>query len=379
LISFPATALAANPTEVGLVDPGRGEWHLHDAATGDITPFFYGTPGDVPFMGDWDCDGDGTAGLYRQSDGFVYLRNSNDQGPGEIKFFFGNPDDVPLAGDFDGDGCDTVSIYRPSEQRFHIINKLGQNNGSLGAAEFSFIFGNPGDKPVVGDWDGDGIDEVGLHRESTGFFYWRNTLTFGNADGQFFFGDPGDRFVAGDWGTVDGIDTPAVFRPSDRTFYFRHSLTQGAADSQFTLTGAGSDWLPVAMARRNNVQFTINTMLPAQGLPFGPFTATGQAVDRGWVCPSGNTQDFGTVAIPFTGGAVFRADKVFTCQDGSGTFTLRVEATVITQPFSDVGTWMVVGGTGGYVNLGGAGELVGINPTPTSVLDIFTGAVGSTK
>jgi hypothetical protein len=98
----------------------------------------------------------------------------------------------------------------------------------------------------VGDWDGDGVDEIGLHRESTGFFYYRNTLTTGVADGQLFFGDPGDRFFAGDWGVVDGVDTPGMFRPSNSTLYFRHTLTQGNADSQFTWTGAGMGWLPVS-------------------------------------------------------------------------------------------------------------------------------------
>jgi hypothetical protein len=230
--------------DVGLVDPSTGLWRLRDRDTAQVTSFFYGNPGDAPFTGDWDCDGVATPGLYRQSDGFAYLRNSNTQGIADIRFFFGNPSDIPLAGDFNGDGCDTLSLYRPETQQFFIINALGQNDGGLGAAEFSFLFGNPGDKPVVGDWDGDGIDEVGLHRESTGFFYWRDTLTTGIADGEIFFGDPGDRFVAGDWGMVDGADTPAVFRPSNATFFFRHTLTQGVADSQF---GFGeSPWLPVA-------------------------------------------------------------------------------------------------------------------------------------
>ena len=153
---------------------------------------------------------------------------------------------MPIAGDFNADGCDTLSIYRPSNQRFYIINALGQDGGGLGAADYDFLFGNPGDTPVVGDWDGDGVDEIGLYRESSGFFYYRNTLTTGVADGQFYFGDPGDRFVAGDWGIVDGADTPGLFRPSNQTFYFRHDLTQGNADAQFTWTGAGMGWLPVA-------------------------------------------------------------------------------------------------------------------------------------
>jgi Tol biopolymer transport system component len=228
---------------VGLVDPASGEWRLRNAA-GLISQFFYGDPGDVPFMGDWDCDGVDTPGLFRVSDAFAYLRNSNSQGIADIRFFFGNPSDIPLAGDFDGNGCDSLSIYRPSEQRFYIINALGANNGGLGAADFSFVFGDPGDKPFVGDFDGDGIDEVGLHRESTGFVYYRNTLDTGNADNQFFFGDPGDRFVAGDWGTVDGTDTPGLFRPSNTTFFFRHTNTQGNADSQ--LQWGEPTWLPIA-------------------------------------------------------------------------------------------------------------------------------------
>ncbi len=243
--------------KVGLVDTATGEWHLWRSMCSDdplfgcleadsTESFYYGNPGDVPFMGDWDCDTVATPGLFRTSDAFAYLRNSNTQGIADIRFFFGNPSDIPLAGDFNGDGCDTLSIYRPSEARFYIINKLGENEGGLGAAEYSFLFGNPGDKPVVGDWDGDGIDEIGLHRESTGFFYYRNTLTTGIADGQFYFGDPGDRFVSGDWGVVDGVDTPAMFRPSNTTFYFRYTLTQGNADSQFVWPGAGMGWLPVS-------------------------------------------------------------------------------------------------------------------------------------
>jgi len=232
------------PHTVGLVDAGTGEWHLRNQA-GVVSSFGYGNPGDLPIAGDWDGDGVATPGLYRQSDGFFYSRNSNTTGVADAECFAGDPSDVPIAGDWDGDGDDNLGIYRPSEQRFYLFTSTCTGT-PMGAAQISFLFGNPGDNPVAGDWNGDGIDEVGLHRESTGFFYWRNTLDTGVADGEIFFGDPGDRFVSGDWGTVDGRDTPGLFRPSDVTFYFRHTLTQGVADSQFTWTGAGSSWLPVA-------------------------------------------------------------------------------------------------------------------------------------
>lgn len=227
--------------DVGLVDPSQGIWHLRRG--GSVTSFYYGVPGDTPFMGDWDCDGIDTPGLYRRSDGYVYLRNSNTQGIADVSYFFGNPGDIPIAGDFDGDGCDTVSIYRPSEGRVYVINRLGSGSAGVGRAELAYYFGNPGDKPFTGDFNGDGIDTVGLHRENTGLVYFRNSHTQGIADHQFLFGNPADRLVAGDWTGV-GFSTPALFRPDEARYYFRYTNTQGIADQSFFLGNSG--WLPVA-------------------------------------------------------------------------------------------------------------------------------------
>jgi subtilisin family serine protease len=236
-------ASASGPVPpVGLVDPTQGRWHLRNSA-GQVTSFYFGNPGDLPFVGDWNCNGIRTPGLYRQSDGFVYLRNANTQGVADITFFLGNPGDVPIAGDFNGNGCDTVSVYRPSTQTFYIVNTLGQDGGGLGAAETSYVFGNPGDTPFTGDFNGDGRTTVGLHRASTGLVYYRNSHTQGVADNQFLFGNPGDRFVAGDW-NADGVDSPGVFRPSTTTFYFRHTNSQGVADAHLIWGQPG--WLPVA-------------------------------------------------------------------------------------------------------------------------------------
>jgi hypothetical protein len=221
-----------------------GRFHLWDsvAAPRSEETFYFGNPGDVSFFGDWNCDGVDTPGLYRQSDGYVYLRNSNSQGVADVKFFFGNPGDYPLAGDWDGDGCDTVSIYRPSQAKIFVINRLGSSDGGLGQAEFGFVFGNPGDTPFTGDFDGDGIDTVGLHRGSTGLVYFRNSLTTGIADSEFIYGDPGDRLAAGDW-DGDGEDTVGVYRPSTGTLYIKNRNTQGTADAALV---AGDGYTAVA-------------------------------------------------------------------------------------------------------------------------------------
>lgn len=217
---------------VGLVDPATGQWFLRDGTTGETTSFYYGVPGDIPFMGDWNGDGIATPGLYRQSTGFVYLRNSNTTGAANLSFHFGNPGDIPLIGDFNGNGSDTVSVYRPSTGQVFIMNSLPAQGGSP-VADITYHFGNPGDKPFAGDFNGDGVDTVGLHRESTGLVYFRNTHTHGNAHDQFYFGDPGDHIVAGKWLPGATADTVGIFRPSVAWFYLRHANTQGVADQAF--------------------------------------------------------------------------------------------------------------------------------------------------
>jgi hypothetical protein len=242
-VSVSGESVAGGDHKIGLVDPATGVWRLYDETGNLATHFFFGNPGDYPFMGDWDGDGIETPGLYRQSDGFVYLTNENSTSTADISFFFGNPGDIPIAGDFNGNGFDTVSIFRPSNQTAFIINELGEDGGGLGAADTAYVIGNPGDKPFVGDFDGNGTETVGLHRESTGLVYFRNAHSAGFANGQFLFGDPGDRLVAGDW-TGDGAFSPALFRPSNITMYFRHSNSQGNADDEWS--SGKSAWIPVS-------------------------------------------------------------------------------------------------------------------------------------
>ena len=245
MLGSPALANGDGDT-VGVVDQTSGIWYLRDPSNGATTSFYYGNPGDFPVAGDWNGDGIDTPGLYRQSDGFVYLRLSNTQGNANIKFFFGNPGDVPLAGDFNGDGRDTISIWRPHEARVYVINELGENNGGLGAADFFFDFGNPADEPFVADFNGNGVDSVGLHRESTGLVYYRNSLTTGIAEESFIYGDPGHKIIAGDWAQkpASGQETVGIFRPLNGTFYLRFTNSQGNANTQFVY--GNLNVLPVA-------------------------------------------------------------------------------------------------------------------------------------
>ncbi|NNC92174.1 MAG: hypothetical protein HKN80_06745 [Acidimicrobiia bacterium] len=228
-------ALLPPPVPVGVFDPTTGVWSIADEL-GVVSTFFYGTPGDIPLMGDWDCDGLDTVGMFRPSNGFVYLRNTNDIGPADVTFWYGMSGDVPFTGDWDGDGCDTMGIYR--DGRAYL-----RNTNDTGNADLTFFYGIPSDTPFAGDWNNDGFDTVGLYRESTGFVFLRNSLTAGFADVAFYFGNPGDRVIAADW-NGDGTDTVAIYRPGEARFYISNANVTGFAEFDFRF--GARDLEPVA-------------------------------------------------------------------------------------------------------------------------------------
>lgn len=244
LADAPPKDLDPTPSDntIGFVNPRSGEWHLQDQ-NGTLTTFYYGNPGDYPVMGDWNCDGVDTPGLFRQSDGYVYLRNSNTQGIADVRFFFGNPGDVPLAGDFNGDGCDTISIYRPVNGTVYVINRLGSEDGGLGAAEFSYGFGRSIDVAFTGDFDNDGVDEVGLFHPDTGTVTFRSGHEANASTSNMTFGQWSDKVVAGDW-NGDGNATVAAFRPGNRQIH----LSSSDVDTLGTVSvsGTAADWYPVS-------------------------------------------------------------------------------------------------------------------------------------
>ena len=70
----------------------------------------------------------------------------------------------PIVGDFDGDGFDDLGTYNEAEDRFEFDLSAGHRNGWDGALDAAFHFGFAGirERPVAADFDGDQIDDVGL-------------------------------------------------------------------------------------------------------------------------------------------------------------------------------------------------------------------------
>ena len=122
---------------------------------------------------------------------------------------------------------------------------------------------------------------------------------------------------------------------------------------------------------------------PVQAAGAAPTTIRLEAVDTtetftttGPLCASGTAEsfDFHFGGSDDSHAGSFHLKKTLTCDDGSGSFTIRVNAATVFGSPTDQGGWSVEGGTGAYAGLHGGGSLVGTY-TDTGIIDMYTGRV----
>ncbi|MFI8081669.1 PKD domain-containing protein [Kitasatospora sp. NPDC086009] len=178
-------------TETVTDDHGR-------SAGASVQQYVHGPLAGVPFTGSFA--GPSThLGLFDNGRWALSTQKSSAQA-GTI-WMFGSPGDVPVVGAWDNACQCRLGIYRPSTGTF----ALKHNDGSVSAVQF----GDPGDIPAVGAWDRNGHDQLGIYRPSIG------TLAVRHDDGSVTtmpFGDAGDLPVVGDWDGV-GHAQFGLFRP----------------------------------------------------------------------------------------------------------------------------------------------------------------------
>ncbi len=149
-------------------------------------------------------------GLWRPSNVRWYLDHDNN-GLSDYKVYWGASTDKPVTGDWDNDGRDEIGLWRPSTARWY----LDYDNNGL--SNYQVTWGASTDKPVTGDWDNDGYDEIGLWRPSTARWY----LDYDNnglSNYQVTWGASTDIPVTGDWDN-DGYDEIGLWRPSTVRWY----------------------------------------------------------------------------------------------------------------------------------------------------------------
>jgi len=241
---------------------GNGRWD--GAAGGDRLTAAFGLATDLPVRGDWNGDGIDDLGV-RSPGTSKFALDTNGNGRwdrtagGDLQTIaFGYAADLPVSGDWNGDGTDDIGVWRPSTRQFYLdLNGNDRWDRPRGGDLRIDGFGLAADLPVTGDWNGDGTDDIGVWRPSTGEFLLDangNHRWDGVSGGDLqtvAFGLASDRPVSGDW-NGDGKDDVGVWRPSTRQFRLdangNHRWDEAAGGD--VLTGAFGAATDVPLAGR---------------------------------------------------------------------------------------------------------------------------------
>jgi hypothetical protein len=203
----------------------NGQWvlnttHTHVYNPGDAV-YNFGQAGDVPVVGDWNGDGKDDIGVFRAlPDGAgEFILDTNEDGAldaGDTTFVFGAAGDRIVVGDWNGAGKDEVGVFRSNANGVGVFALDTNGDRVFDAGDDVFLFGVATDKIVIGDWNGDGRDKVGVYRNNgvgVGIFSLDTTgdRQFDTNSSVFLFGLASDTVVIGDW-NGDGRSKVGVVR-----------------------------------------------------------------------------------------------------------------------------------------------------------------------
>ena len=226
-----------------------GHWQLFEADGRESLskrPVTIGVVDGIPLVGDFNGDGQDEFAIYVAGEWLIDLNGNGAWDQGDLWVQLGSDLDRPVVGDWDGDGKDDVGIFGPEWERDAQViphdpglpdpdNMLrrGHKNtppredvatdgkrllqkskaGKLHADVIDHVFryGSKADEPVAGDWNGDGIDAIGIFRNGQWLLDLDGDGRWTDRDQIFDFGKAGDVPVVADF-NGDGIDELAVVR-----------------------------------------------------------------------------------------------------------------------------------------------------------------------
>jgi hypothetical protein len=102
-------------------------------------------------------------------------------------FNWGFATDKPVVGDYDGDGTDDIAVYRPSEANWYIRTVDGRFLPTV-------HWGAAADVPVPGDYDGDRKADPAVYRNG---IWYTNGSTVG--------------FAVTGWGVATDVPLPSRY------------------------------------------------------------------------------------------------------------------------------------------------------------------------
>lgn len=267
-------------------DPGAmrsAVWSKFDPHTSPLPlgESIFGAANGIPVAGDFNGDGISELGVF--IDGHWYLDADGDGVWSEQDLWakLGDGGDLPVAGDWDGDGKDDIGIFGPiwagdpraielergvpdvanrqtvppknvpptreeATDGERLLQKTERGAVRSDLIDHVFRFGSQGDRPIAGDFNGDGVSTVGVFSNGS----WKLDA---NGDGRWRaeddelveFGQAGDIPLVVDF-DGNGVDELSVLRDGRWMIDSDGDRELTAHDRVFELEGRGlpviGDW-----------------------------------------------------------------------------------------------------------------------------------------
>lgn len=293
---------------------GNWSIDLSNNQTADLTNSSGLTGTTHAFVGDYNGDGFHDLIEVDQQGTYItwYFMINNQAGgwnaPGTGHVFGISANDKVAAGDFNGDGKTDIAVYRDQD----LTNNNTIAHWYIDFAPLDGIvdkegdFGLDSDQPVSGDFNADGIDDIAVYRPVTGgiaqWFVLTSTGTgpaFGNPFyiNELMFGLVNDKPVMGDFNS-DGYDDIAVYRSTDNKLYVNlynqtkpayqgYAGTDALGTVDLTINGIATVSNPLAVQAKDIDLSRVGTA----SMPTLSQLADEVKLRHGWVCMYDNSLD----------------------------------------------------------------------------------------
>lgn len=248
--TFPVRATAISSDQFSsLAIFRKGTWlidHNCDAIVDKTIDF--GEDGDQPLTGDWNGDGICDLAVWRRSpEGITtvefQLRDHLTDGvASKTSMTIADPVKDVVAADRDGDGISEIGLVASARNGVDLNWVFDTKHDGTFVEKLTFGLAN--DDVMIGDWNGDGHDDIAVSRPGEQQAAGRRLLQFirkgQDSPTELVHFSPFDKPIAGDW-DGDGDDDPGCWRPEGThpsTWQFE---TNGDSVSNYDLMGFGTN------------------------------------------------------------------------------------------------------------------------------------------
>ena len=235
-----------NPKPWTGVNMGQGQWIVASLNGKILKRVAFGPRGGIPVPGDFNGDGLADVAVFLDGHWFIDLNGDGVWDDGDLWAKLGDANDLPVSGDWDGDGKADIGIFGPqwlgdlralvaepglpdaqnavlgrtknvppdpseATDGQRLLKRTAQGKLRADLIDHVFQFGVGGDRPVAGDFNGDGVKTVGVFRHGKWYLDVDGDGRWSPADVYAEFGQEDDLPVVGDW-TGDGKAKLGVFR-----------------------------------------------------------------------------------------------------------------------------------------------------------------------